>query len=67
MDINIESDLGSKTTLRVMVVLRGQLQANHSLPNGGGQVGADANNIGDAGYLSVKYAVVLSYFESLSH
>lgn len=33
------TDLGSKTTLRVMVILRGQLQANHSLPNGGGQVG----------------------------
>ena len=33
------TDLGSKTTLRVLVILRGQLQANHSLPNGGGQVG----------------------------
>ena len=45
------TDLGSKTTLRVMVVLRGQLQANHSLSNGGGQVGADFCNL----FISYNY------------
>ena len=50
------TDLGSKTTLRVMVILRGQLQANHSLPNGGGQVGADA------GYFQVQELLPLGAF-----